>query len=110
LYNISITYSDNDAIMFLRIISIAAMLFIAGCSTPQLSQSITSHSIQPIRANCNYATSMSAELEQIIANPNSNNSRWASKFSAISGNNTPEQRTQSAKAILWSLRTNCIGF
>ena len=53
---------------------------------------------------------MSADLEAIISNPQIENPTWQGTFATISGNQTAIQRTQSAKVVLWTIRTQCQGF
>ena len=96
----------------MRLLSIALAILLSGCASKAstIVYSASQNPIQPIYVDCTYASFISAELETIIANPYQNNPRWALKFSAVAGNDTPEQRMKSAKAILWSIRTNCPGF
>jgi hypothetical protein len=69
------------------------------------------NSIQPIYVDCRHSTTLSRELEEIVADPQqTRNRRWWATFSAIEGSQTPEQRLKSAKAVLWTIRTQCHGF
>ena len=74
--------------------------------------------IVPVRVVCSQAAQSSAELENIIRNPNlmvigawGRNSvpDWNSTFSNLYGNQTAEQRISSAKTVLWTIRTRCPG-
>jgi hypothetical protein len=66
--------------------------------------------IAPISVDCRYAAAMSIDLEKIIANPSNSTRQWDQLFATIAGSQTNQQRISSAKAILWSIRTNCPGF
>jgi hypothetical protein len=66
--------------------------------------------ISPISVDCRYAAPMSIDLEKIITNPSKSTKQWDNLFATISGNQTDKQRIQSAKVVLWSIRTNCPGF
>ena len=66
--------------------------------------------ISPISVDCRYAAPMSQDLEKIIAKPSSASRQWNNLFATVAGNQTDQQRISSAKAILWSIRTNCLGF
>jgi hypothetical protein len=66
--------------------------------------------ITPITIDCKYAALMSRDLEQIIAKPSISNRQWDALFATVSGNQTDQQRLQSAKVVLWTIRTQCVGY
>lgn len=89
------------------VIALTMLIGLVGCaSTPPTA----SNPIAPITIDCSYATAMSAELEYIIATPNASSSKWQNTFAGLSGYQTAQQRTSSAKSILWTIRTKCPGF
>ena len=92
--------------MIKRIISVLTTVNIVGCATAPPP----GNPIAPIAINCHTATQMSAELEYIIRNPNSNIGNWNNLFASLNGYQTTEQRTSSAKTVLWTIRTRCPGF
>jgi len=80
---------------------------IMGCAStaPPLNNPIV-----PVKIVCSQSAQMSSELEHIIRNPNSNIGNWVSNFARLSGYQTAEQRTSSAKTVLWTIRTQCPGY
>jgi hypothetical protein len=71
---------------------------------------VASLPITPITIDCKYAAVMSRDLEKIIANPSITNRQWDNLFATVSGNQTDQQRLQSAKVVLWTIRTQCVGY
>lgn len=71
---------------------------------------VASLPITPITIDCKYAAMMSRDLEQIIAKPSVTNKQWDALFATIAGNQTDQQRVQSAKEVLWTIRTQCVGY
>lgn len=71
---------------------------------------VASLPITPITVDCKYAAAMSRDLEQIIAKPSITNRQWDALFATVSGNQTDQQRLQSAKVVLWTIRTQCVGY
>jgi len=67
-------------------------------------------SITPMTIDCRHAAAMSRDLEQIIAKPSVSNRQWDTLFATVAGNQTNQQRIQSAKEILWTIRTQCVGY
>lgn len=102
----------------LTVLLLAAIL--AGCASapakPTPVRSIDndvnrgSNAIQPITVDCRYAGSLSRELQAIIDQPMYYSDRWGPVFEAIEGSRTQEQRVKSAKAVIWTVRTQCKGF
>lgn len=66
--------------------------------------------ISPITVDCRYAIPMSNDLSKIIADPSNSNRAWDKLFATVLGSQTDQQRIQSAKVILWTIRTQCAGF
>jgi hypothetical protein len=90
--------------------SIFLVLLLTGCASAQHNSTSANHPIQSLQVDCRYGAMMSAELETIIANPQTENATWQRTFATISGNQTAIQRIQSAKVVLWTIRTQCQGF
>ncbi len=86
------------------------VLLLSGCAIAQHNAASPNHAIQPLQVDCRYGHMMSADLEAIISNPQVENAIWQGTFATISGNQTAIQRTQSAKVVLWTIRTQCQGF
>jgi PBP1b-binding outer membrane lipoprotein LpoB len=86
------------------------VLLLSGCATAQHNSASPNHAIQPLQVDCRYGNMMLADLEAIISNPQIENPTWQGTFATISGNQTAIQRTQSAKVVLWTIRTQCQGF
>ncbi len=89
------------------------LLIICGIVLTGCSSVPTGYSPQPIstvQTDCRFASRMSADLETVIQNPHRDYPEWHRAFSALSGFGTAQQRTASAKTVLWSIRTNCRGF
>ena len=86
------------------------VLLLSGCATAQYNGASPNHAIQSLQVDCRYGHKMSADLEAIISNPQIENPTWQGIFATISGNQTAIQRTQSAKVVLWTIRTQCQGF
>ena len=95
-------------------IAVIAGTVLAGCSTapPQRQPDIanTTQGISTIRVDCRYATQMNNELEYVIANPTKPNDAWDYTLGWVSGVSTPQQRYNSAKTVLWTVRTQCRGY
>ncbi len=66
--------------------------------------------ISPVQVNCAWAGKMSSDLTRVIEYPNVDYPLWRASFANLSGYQTAQQRTSSAKTILWSIRTNCRGY
>lgn len=66
--------------------------------------------ITPMTIDCRHAAAMSRDLEIIIANPSKSNRTWDELFATVAGNQTDQQRIQSAKTVLWTIRTQCVGY
>lgn len=91
-------------------VAIVLAVTVSGCSATVPQQQGT-NAIQPIYVDCRHSVTMSRELEEIVADPQqTRNRRWWATFAAIEGSQTPEQRLKSAKAVLWTIRTQCQGF
>jgi hypothetical protein len=89
------------------ILGLLTIASIVGCAS---APSSPSNPIAPIAIDCRYATSMSAELERVISNPSVSYTNWERTFANLSGYQTAQQRTSSAKTVLWTIRTRCPGF
>ena len=90
--------------------SLLLVLLLSGCASTSYNAASPNHPIQPLQVDCRYGNMMSADLEAIISNPQIENPTWQRIFATISGNQTAVQRTQSAKVVLWTIRTQCQGF
>jgi PBP1b-binding outer membrane lipoprotein LpoB len=93
-----------------RMKSLLLVLLLSGCATAQYNGASPNHAIQTLQVDCRYGHKMVADLEAIISNPQIENPTWQGTFATISGNQTAIQRTQSAKVVLWTIRTQCQGF
>jgi hypothetical protein len=89
------------------IVGLLTIVSIVSCASAPQS---VNNPIAPITINCPQATQMSAELEYIIQNPNSNIGNWTRVFASLSGHQTAQQRISSAKNVLWTIRTRCPGY
>jgi len=86
-------------------------LALAGCATnSQNFASSPNLGLSQMSVDCRFGPQMSADLERIIANPQYDYPVWRRAFGDIAGHATPEQRTASAKVVLWTIRTQCKGF
>lgn len=86
-------------------------LVLTGCATN--AQNYTSSpnlGLSQLHVDCRYGSAMSADLERIINNPQFEYPVWKRVFSTIAGHETPDQRTASAKTVLWTIRTQCKAF
>ncbi len=90
----------------LRVLLLSMSL--VGCTSVPAPQA-TTNPISPIHVNCYYSMALSAELAQIIDNPNTMSSKWEHTFSKLSGYSTAQQKVSSAKSVLWTIRTRCPG-
>ena len=66
--------------------------------------------MSPVSIDCRYATHMTIDLERIIKDPSNSNSSWDRLFASVAGSQTDHQRVSSAKVILWTIRTQCVGY
>jgi hypothetical protein len=89
--------------------AIVLAVTVSGCFATVPNQQGT-NAIQPIYVDCRHGVTLSRELEEIVADLQQNPRRWQNTFAAIEGSQTPEQRLKSAKAVLWTIRTQCQGF
>ena len=90
-----------------RILGVLTIVSIIGCASAPQSNN---NPIAPININCSKSVQMSAELEHIIRNPNSNIGNWDRVFASLSGHQSAQQRISSAKTVLWTIRTRCPGY
>lgn len=84
-----------------------ATIVLSGCASN--SQPVASNPMHPIHLNCNNAHQYSADLQQVISNPNVSSGYWNNAFDKLSGRETHQQRIASAKTVLWTIRTRCPG-
>lgn len=89
------------------IVGLLTIVNLVGCAS---APSSPNNPIAPIAIDCRYATSMSADLERIINNPSVSYGSWQQTFASLSGHQTAQQRTSSAKTVLWTIRLKCPGF
>jgi hypothetical protein len=87
-----------------------AVLCLSGCKTTENLTSSPNLALGQMHVDCRYGSMMTADLERIIANPQYEYPVWRRAFSDLAGHATPDQRVASAKAVLWTIRTQCKGF
>lgn len=88
------------------------VVILSGCAATQnnVQMSSTNHPLMSMSVDCRYGAQMVNELEYIISNPQFINPIWQTTFATVAGNQTAQQRTVSAKSVLWNIRTQCQGF
>lgn len=91
---------------------ILPILLLTGCASSKNYSQISSnnHPLMSIAVDCRHGARMVNDLEYIIANPKFVNPYWQPVFATVAGNQSPEQRSSSAKSVLWTIRTQCQGF
>ena len=85
-------------------------LLLSGCATTENLTSSPNLALSQMHVDCRYGSMMSADLERIIKNPQYEYPVWRRAFGDLAGHATLEQRVASAKAVLWTIRTQCKGF
>ena len=87
-----------------------AVAVVAGWTTLCHSDVIAPRPFAPVTVDCGYSAQMAGDLERIIANPAQVNPTWDPILSGILGTATAQQRRNTAKTVLWTVRTRCPGF
>lgn len=88
----------------MRALALVIPILLVGCATRPAP---VNQPLVPINVDCRYGPSLSEELEGIIKAPQVMSPRWNITFGKIAGYSTSEQRRQSAKSVLWTIRSRC---